>query len=242
MGKKSLENFCKKLFVDLTDVFIFYIPDSSVMNESIKESNAKEFKSLLQKVIIMDWHKGPLMYVKDTLKFSELEKSALLSKNILRLIDKKEKLKSSSFEYIFDKYYNQVCAMNIVAGWLNDQNRLERVDDKREKTVQAFWLQQLLFESHQSELEKVFCSSNKTVNSILGSDKLELQLPILLDQLNKIESNQLMNNKIVERLVGKTQVPKENSITKFNPLKKKLLITEVEAEEYLLKAVFNLSL
>ena len=241
MGKKSLDNFCKKLFVNLTESFVFYIPDNSAIKESIIEAKAEEFKNYLQKVIMMDWHKGPLMYAKSSLQFNEFDKRSLLSKNVLKLIEQKEQLAQISFEYIFDSYYDQVRSIIFISHWLNDDSRLKMVDDKRHKTIQTFKLQQNLFETHLSELEKVFRSNKIKAINDSTSDKLELQLPILLDELRRIETNQLSSNKIVEQLIASSH-KQENHQKIITKRPKRILVNDREVEHFLLATVFGINL
>lgn len=241
MGKKSLENFCNNLFVNLTEGFVFYIPENSFFNSIIDQTEPALLSSFFEKVIIMDWHKGPLMYAKSSVKFNELKKVSLFNKNILALIEKKTKLESQGFHYVFDKYFNQVKALYLLARWLNDSIRLQQAVNTSDNTIQDIKTQKKLLENHIVELNKIFRGKETVVQEQEPSTKnLELQVPILLDQLNKIESNQLTNSKIVDRLLASTQ--KQSEKTKLPKKPKKLLISETEAEEFILASTFGIKL
>ncbi|MDT0554120.1 hypothetical protein [Urechidicola vernalis] len=226
--------------MNLTDNFLFYIPDNEIIGNAIEESNADVFQNYLDQVILMDWKKGPLMFAKNELQFNEYVKISLLEKNVLKLIERKEKLTSTSFDFIFEKYYNQVRAITFICVWLNDESRLNQLDDNSIAMMKSFELQYKLYEQHLLSLEGAFRKKGVAMQ-LQPTSNIELQLPILLDQLKTIETNQIANNKIVEYLVATTK--KSEIKNKGNSKKpKSILITESEAEEFLLATVFGIAL
>ncbi len=246
MGKNSLENFCSKLFKNLLEELIFYIPDNEIFNVTIKAHNLLELKIYFQKVIYMDKMKGPLMYTNDTYKPNMLEKASLLNRNILSLIDKKGKLDLVGFNYVFDKYYEQVQGIYFVATWLNNNERLAMVEQANVRAINKFKSQEQLYEKHLLELNATFKNSKELVSQ--NNDRiiknLELQFPVLFKQLKGIDTALEENKNVIDQLVKEFLKYQKTSLNNVAIPKsnKKILITETEAKEFLLETVFGIKL
>ena len=245
MGRKSLENFCNKLFANLIEEFIFFIPENIFFTSELDSQNLPAFKSYFQKVIYMDHIKGPLLYNLDRKGPDMIVKSGLLTKNTLGLIENNEQLSSSNFNYILNNYLDQVKGLAFISDWMNDQDRLIEVAGIDSKARVNFNLQSELFEKHLDELSKTF----KTGEIMLENNEsvikdLKLQVPKLIEQIKNIGETQLVQVAMISEFVQSAQKnvtikPKEVlSGKKLKPI----LITENEAEEFLLATIFGIKL
>lgn len=241
MGSKSLQKFSDKLLSNLLEELIFYIPNNDQLNSLLDEHNLYELKQYFEKVIYMDRFKGPLLYTQKRQGPDLHNKSKLLEKNILKLVAKKEQLSETGFNYFFNQYNEYAQGMNTICSWFNDAGRLKEIEQISEGTIKSFELQSEIFQKHIRTLNSTFEKEEKENENILK--KLELQLPNLFNQLKEIEKAQLSQQTIVEHIVNSTQQAQLNPTTQ-NPSKKKkkILISDTEAEEFLLENIFGIKL
>ena len=62
MNNPSLEILYHNLISSLWEELIFFIPDNEISNEFLKNQKELDFKKLHNKVLIIDYHKGPKLY------------------------------------------------------------------------------------------------------------------------------------------------------------------------------------
>lgn len=245
MGRKSLENFCSKLFANLIEEFIFFIPETVFFTSELDSQDLSAFKSYFQKVIYMDHIKGPLLYNLDRNGPDMIVKSGLLTKNTLGLLEKNEQLSSSNFNYILNKYSVQVNGLAFISDWMNDQENLIEVAGIDSKARANFNLQSQLFEEHLVELNKTFKTGEKELENNESVIKdLKLQVPKLIEQIKHVGEIQSVQVAMISEFVQSAQKNVSIKPKEVLPAKKlkPLLITENEAEEFLLATTFGIRL
>ena len=245
MKTESLEKFCNKLFSGLLEEFIFFIPNTVFFSEQLEAQNLSEFRKYFQKVIYMDNMQGPLMYTSKSKGPDMLIKAELLNKNIISLIEKSGHLSKSNFNYVNKKYVDQVRGLSFISNWMNDQDRLKGVEGIETKTKTSFQLQSELFERHLDELNTTFeIEETETKKYIDILNDLELQVPRLIEQIKQVGDTQSNQIEIITQLVQSSQSDVIIETKEAIPPKKqkRILISDDEAEEFLLESLFGLRL
>lgn len=199
---------------------IFYIP--AVFFHNISEELKQKFKDyrVTNELAILK-HTGDTCYVEQCIPSLELlSKKNSLENNLFQLFKFKDQLKRSSFKFILDNYIENVSACIYVYGWLQG-HVTDAIESLTEDQKALFDLQYRLVEQHQESIEKSFV----------------FKKPIETEHIKKVITTNphIFKDRKFNQLL--TDVGKEKDNQKQNT--KNLLLTDLEADEYLLKTVFN---
>lgn len=204
--------------------FIFFVPESIVPEEKKESIEAKNLEPILNAIIFVDG-KGLDRSLAQNPNLLELfGKNSQLDENMFLLLDERERLTSAQFNFLVEKYLEQINVFVHVSNWLNENLELyiAKVDDK----IRAYFvLQKKAFQNHKELLHQNF-----TLNAIP-----QPQPQTVKDQIET-----------TFKALGQFKTIKEKkqptSILPAKKLKKKsVLITKEQAEDFLLRTVFNVS-
>ena len=150
-----------------------------------------------------------------------ITKGTILDQNIFKLFEAKETYDDSQFKFLIEKYKEFIDMHCYITKWLYDNVRtfIKNIPDD---IINLFRLQYLAFEKHQKQFYDHFNLSPEN----LIEEKIKKRIS---DPNFKIEVPNLFNTK--------TEVVSQRK-TKRKPI----LITEKEADLFLLEAVFNVRL
>jgi hypothetical protein len=199
---------------------IFYIP--AVLFPKISEELKQKFKDyrVTNELAILK-QTGDTCYIEQCIPLIELlHKESSLENNLFQLHKFKDQLKQVSFKFILDNYMKHVSACTYVYSWLYD-HVLDVIENLTEDQKQLFDLQYRLINKHQECLENAFL----------------VEKPIAIEHIEELiatHTHIFKDRKFNELL---TDINKEKDNSKQN--NKKLLLTDLEADTYLLKTVFN---
>jgi len=235
MGKKSLEKFYNCLIPPLWEELYFYISDRNIPTDFFESYNAIEIRKFFNKILVMDHKLGPILYKKERGITALLLKSSLLEKNIFSLLEKKSRVQVHEFTFILEKYFEQVETCFWIANWTNDnlESQTTLIVDDSTRTV--FELQFKTIKDHFKKLIKHFYPNREDLLStdLNVIETLETYFPDLLGRYKKDEDN----TKIIEQ---QTRSKSTKIVDASKEDKKQFLITEKQAEDFILKSVFNI--
>lgn len=211
----DLNKKTNELIIELYKNFIFYLP-KQIINQLFSEGKIKEVEyELLQPffdgvsyIDNSDWVINKVKpYDKNVLSL----KSTQLIKNIYTLFEFKENLQLDTFNFIFEKYYEQLNFHKTVATIIVD-NYESYCEEKNEEIKAIFLLQQEITNKHFDELQKYFTKNifslkkidtSKFLDNILSSKKTftpKVKLRNYLLHQNSIE----IENIIVELYLNRS--------------------------------------
>ena len=242
MGKDSLEKFFMKLTKNLFEELIFYIPGHLLPDELLIEHNLLELKKYFQMVFYMDKMKGPVLLEESNSIPNMISKTSFLEKNIFILLKKKDKESKATFCFILEKYVKQIQGYCFISQWMAENIEIAEVKSVNNGVINNFNEQSKCYNVHLADLNKYFQNDEFIV--IKESDRItntiETYIPKLMEQLQGMEQKIDQKTKLIDSLLK--GVANEVAMSPTTALKKKLLISEMEADEFILKTVFNLTL
>lgn len=168
----DLNKKTNELIFELYKNFIFYLPKQIITN-LFSQGNLKETEyNLLQPffdgvsyIDNSDWIFNKISpYDKTVLSL----KSTQLLKNIYALFELKESLQSDTFNFIFEKYFEQLDFHKTIATIIVDNYELH-CNEKSEDLKTIFLLQQQTINKHFDEVQKNFTKNNITPKKIDSS-------------------------------------------------------------------------
>jgi len=163
-------------------------------------------------------------FEKDFNQINLLSKKDLLANNILRLIEINEKGKKESFNFLLDKYASRIKGWEYIYDWLNNNAENNIVDlNASNKALLQFQLD--ITKVHLREIESRFGISDN--------------IPSEQPENIFIENKDLVftNGKTVHDIVKEKN---DNSELVNKSKKRKTLISNEDADKYLLKTIFNI--
>ena len=90
MAKDALEKFFMKLYKNLFEELVFYIPGHLIPDDLLIEHNLLDLKKYFQMVFYMDRMKGPVLLEESDNRPNMISKASFLEKNIFILLKKKD--------------------------------------------------------------------------------------------------------------------------------------------------------
>ena len=159
------------------------------------------------------------------------KKDVILESNLFQLLEMKERLKSQSFRFLLEKYLSNVNAWIYAYNWLR-LNLVKQIPLASKSHISLFEYQRVILENHLSSLKKYFefkANNNPTKNEIAN---------VLLDNKETFPLDKALINDMVEASRGFNKTDEQKPIKKF---KKPILLTEKQADDFLLKTVFKIN-
>jgi hypothetical protein len=217
--KKNMADLNKNtelLIAELYNYFIFYLPKEAIINAfeqyGIKAEDLQLLEANFNKVNYIhqsNW----FLFDEDPFDISELTfKTINLSKNTFKLFEFKESLQAETFQFILEKYVEQVEFYFNVATLLVE-NYEQYCPFQTKELKKIIELQQLILKNHLTEVQNKFIPSTTYIN------------------LSKISNS--LNFK--QELVNSSKEIKKYI---FDKKKVKNKLTKDDAVDFLLKTVF----
>ena len=241
MNNTSLEIVYKNLLSSLWEELLFFIPDSEILNEVLENHKEIEFHKLRDKVLVVDYYKGPIIYEKGRNNNRVLLKGGSLKKSIRQLLNKKVNSNELEFNYYLELYFEQAECLYLITKWLNDNIKqiLPQEDtikglfkiqsdfhkDHFETIIKQFYPDMLSLPKGDFDIGKSLASSYPNISKLYDNREKQITTPTtssFQDNLNE----------------SPPTPPKSKAPVK--KAKKQPIITELEAETILLKRIFKI--
>lgn len=241
MNKTSLELLYKNLISKLWEELLFFIPDNEVSNEFLENHKEIEFEKLRNKILVIDYYKGPKLYKTDRDNNLIILKNSSLKKSTRQLLNAKANFDEQEFSYILELYYEQVECLYFITNWLN--KNVTQVLPQEDTILGLFKLQYNFHKSHFETILKQFYPDMQSLpkgnfnigKSLASSFPHVSKLFYTRDTQNKIPGISNLQEELNENLPTST-----NKKTQRSKNKKLPLISDSEAETILLKRIFNI--
>ncbi|WP_435416609.1 hypothetical protein [Polaribacter aestuariivivens] len=217
--QNSTHNIYKELVNKIYFPFLFFLP-AEFKNLFKGEKEFKIVEAITNVLIVLDdQHNNYLVEENDNLFFL-LKKSSVLESNFFTLIDAKESLSRNQFIVLLDKYKLQIDFWTYISKELEAKSK-DREDLLFQKYKSYFFIQLNAFTTHQIAIENQFNNPKRTEHSF-DSVKHFFRIQKGFDEQN----------------IDLKKVVKISESSK----KKLPIITNEEADTYLLKSVFGINL
>jgi hypothetical protein len=235
MNKTDLHTFHNNIVAKLWSNVLFFLSKENIPEDFLEKIHFLIDLEIWNKIFIVDYTMGPVVYRKGIDKNGIILKGTELEQITFLLIEKKTKLQPHEFNYIFEKYFEQLDCVLYVTNWL--QNNLNYIEEKDEYILGSFKLQFFNFKKHFKDIVKHFFPN-----------KLELPqtrfdaIKIIEENLEEISHSKKYNKIPKKDFIFNETLAEESSDKKknLNTVKRKPLITEAESDEAVLRSIFNI--
>ncbi len=209
---------------------IFYVPRSIIPEDKKELFSASKFDSVFHRIAIID-KKGNILELKSNIKLLQLlEKPTLLDKNIFLLLEKKEILKPNPFNFLLEKYIEQLNFYVLISDWM-DKNIAVDIPDLDSGIKSYFELQKKIFQKHLEVFQNNFLSNAISLSKPVDVFKyIKKDFPPFKHFINIQNESNLRPNLNTNKKKGS------------NRKQKPILITDDESRNFLLNTVFKLNL
>ena len=237
MSETSLEKYFNSLLPSLYEELVFFIPDKNIPVDILKKIDPFVSK-LFNKLLVMDTYKGPIEYPKERKQMLTIAKGSDLEKNTFSLLERKRDATITEFNFILDKYFEQVEFLVYVTNWMN--NNLNEILQVNDSIKGLFQIQSNNYNKHLHTLLRHFYPDKRRIpQSKFNAIKIiEKYYPDITkpDYLKSEVIKSRINNSVQEIEIAK------NKTAAAKKAKKQPLITEKEAESILLERIFNVDI
>ncbi|MGO4921330.1 hypothetical protein [Maribacter spongiicola] len=241
MNNTPLEILYKNLISRLWEELLFFIPDNEISNEFLENHEEIEFEKFRNKIIVIDYYKGPTLYNTDRDNNLIILKNSSLKKSTRQLLNAKANFDEQEFNYILELYYEQVECLYFITNWLN--KNITQVLPQEDTILGLFKLQYNFHKSHFETILKQFYPDMHSLPK--GNFNIGKSLESSLPQITKLFNTDNKQNIILE--ASNLQEERHENLptstnkkTQRSKNKKLPLISDSEAETILLKRIFNI--
>ena len=257
MKEYSQDHFLNTIVEVLIHNLAYYLPKEIIPEIVLVDLKGKISPQFFNELAILDIYHGIGEF--EVMEFSTrlAKKRQRLEKTIFELLTRRKELEEDEFEYLLDKYFRQVEFYLAITNWLRlNTANYKRINKQIDlSTKGCFELQYEVYELHFTELINRFYkgkelnlkesfTTEELLNNYFQDLITRLQLleeELIIDQSTKINQNELLeansvNQKLAVIAQIATKVNKQQNPTKK---KKRPMVTEQEAYDFLLTSVFN---
>ena len=243
MSKKPLYQFYLDLIPNLLNELFFFLPKKEIREDIIEKVDFFKNHDILNRIYVIDYYQGPIEYKKGRNNNRILLKGSKLEQNIFNVIEKKSKVEKQEFNYVLNKYFELVEYLFYATNWMN--TNLTQIVQTEDSVIGLFHLQFIDYKKHFETLVKNFYPNKEEIpkGNFNTHQIIETYFPDVsksLEQNNALKSN---NNKEKKTTIlnNATQLATTTD-KKAKSTDGKVLITEEEAENILLKTFFNINI
>lgn len=237
MGEKSLEKFNSALIGNLLNELLFYIPENKITKELVTKLENIDTKGIFNKVFIMDKIQGPIKYRKDSIS-KALMKTSMLEENMYLLLKKQRKLDEQEFSFVFNKYFELAEFCFYITNWFHtdlESNTAIKLDNQLSG---LFLMQHQGYKKHFEKLVKHFYPKKEHLPS--GNFNVEKTIEKYFPELLKKYTVEKSERKSIVNTHNESE-PNTDSQKQVAKEKKQPIISDNDAEQFLLKSVFNVN-
>ncbi len=209
---------------------IFYVPRSIIPEDKKELFSASKFDSVFHRIAIIN-KKGDIQELKSNIKLIQLiEKPSCLDNNIFLLLEKKEELKPNPFNFLLEKYIEQLNFYVLISDWM-DKNIAVDIQDLDSGIKSYFELQKKIFQKHLEVFQNNFLSNAISLSKPVDVFKyIKKDFPPFKQFIKIQNESDLRPNLNTNKKKGS------------NRKQKLILITDDESKNFLLNTVFKLKL
>lgn len=236
MNKNSLKQFYNSLFPNLWIELMFFFPEKQIHSKIREKFDFLKEKKILNKLFVLDNYKGPIEYVNGRDNKNLIFKHSGLSDNIFKLLEKKSSTKAFEFNYIIEKYFEQVDFLFFVSNWM--LKNIDMLDNINDHITGCFIIQNNQYKKHYEEVIRHFYPNKSEIpksqfnpSYLINNHFSNLEKKYKLGEYEMFDFNFKSNS---------TTFNNAKPISKHPPKKKKPLITEDEATQAILKTYFGI--
>ena len=223
---KEMEELLKRIYLPT----VFYFPHELFPNISLETKKNLEAYHFFEDMGILK-NDGKVSSINQVINSLELyKKDVILESNLFQLLEMKERLKMKSFGFLLDSYLVNVQAWMYAYNWLFE-NLEKQIPQVTETYMSLFEYQKVVLTKHWADLKLHF-----ELNIHRESTKTEM-VDVLLEHKNTFPLGESLIDDMIEASTANKQIEKQKQYKKAH---KKLLLTEEEADEYLLKSIFKI--
>ncbi len=240
MGEKSLEKFNSALVGNLLNELLFYIPENEITKELVSKLENIDTKGIFNKVFIMDRMQGPIKYKKDAIN-KALMKTSMLQENMYLLLKKKKKLDEQEFSFVFNNYFELAEFCFYITNWFHSDLEINTHLKLDIQLQGMFQLQHQGYKKHFEKLVQHFYPNKEDLptGNFDVKKTIEKYFPELIKKYDTDNGIAITSNNIAI-IKNRTSTNSNQTVeTKKGDTKLQPLITTIEAEQFLLKNVFN---
>ncbi|TYB78203.1 hypothetical protein [Bizionia myxarmorum] len=222
------EAMTKRLYVPM----VFYMP-RRIWNQFDKEKwNDKEYDNLFDKVVLIKPDGSNALLNNEQSSHYIMVKKECLDLNTFKLLELQSDLDAKQFEFILNKYITQLDFIKRISIWMFE-NVQKDIESLKQETYLSFQLQQKAIIEHWTYVQENFVGItqiDKKTNEIVLNKKDFKTFKDLMNPSGEFPSITQTKSNIKEEDEKPQQLKKE----------KKILVTEEEATDVLLRTVFNM--
>ncbi|WNH09929.1 hypothetical protein [Thalassobellus suaedae] len=226
-ASKDMEELLKRIYMPSVFYFpkVFFTNLSSEMQKTLKEYHFFEDIGIIKA-------NGDIAPVRRSINNIEIiKKDGVLEGNIFQLLEMKERLGNESFDFLLDKYLSNVKAWVSAYHWL-----LEYYDKQFSESSKT---EKPLFEYQCTSLNNHLTQLNLKFQFNFNNTSPTNLLDVLSENKKTFPFDKSIYKNLKEGILNRNKT-KESKTTRQH--KKQILLTEHEADEFLLKTVFNMKL
>lgn len=220
----------KGLFVPM----VFYIPRRVWNQFDKKKWDDKIYDNVFDKVVLIKPDGSDALLNNEPSNHHLFIKKSRLDKNTFKLLDLQNDLDKKQFKFLLNKYCLQLDFCRRVSIWMME-NVKKDIEDLNQETLISFELQQTSFKEHWQYVQENFVDSPKIKETT--SETLLSKKDIKSFQ-NLMNPSGILTSPIETKPDSKEEINKPKKQKK----EKKILVTEEEATNFLLRTVFNMKL
>ncbi|OBX20144.1 MULTISPECIES: hypothetical protein [Bizionia] len=223
------EDITKRLYMPM----VFYIP-RRIWNQFDKEKwNGKEYDNLFDKVVLIKPDGSNALLNDEQSSHHIMIKKERLDLNTFKLLELQSDLDTKQFDFILNKYITQLDFIKRISMWMFE-NVQKDIENLNQETRLSFQLQEKAIKEHWAYVQKNFIGItqiDETTNEIVLNKKDFKSFQELMNPSGVVSSVTQIKSKTKEKEDEKPQKLKKE---------KKILVTEEEATDFLLRTVFNM--
>lgn len=263
MGKKAIAKTYNQLVENIWVNVLFYIPESNLVKMFLKKLKGLEeidTTTIYNKVFVIDVMLGPIV-LKEKANYQIGLKKEMLEDNIYLLLKKKKRLNKLEFEFILDRYFEQVELFFYISNWISEDLKTNTQIKISDKTKGLLKFQYKYYKTHFESLIKYFYpkleklpTGNFDVQATLEKYFPRIIKHTAIESINSIQTESLLGegsknyNNITDAIELADESNNKNSSTKniikgkeTQSSKKQSILTKEQAKQFLLASVFNIS-
>jgi len=256
MKENTQDHFLNTIVEVLIHNLAYYLPKEMIPEIVLVDLKGKISPKFFNKLAILDVYQGIGEF--EVMEFSErlAKKRQRLEKTFFELLKKRKELEEDEFEFLIDKYFRQVEFYLAITNWLRlNTATYKRIHKQIDLSIKGhFEMQYRLYELHFTELINRFYKgkelnlkesfTEEELMNCIQDLMMRLQLfeeELVIDRSTQKNQNELLKENSVNlnstlNTQTATTVNKQQNTTKK---KKRPMVTEQEAQYFLLTSVFN---